>query len=145
LSFGRKAIAPRVAKQVTYTGSPRRPAPSTGLLTLALAMEPATPPRPVATTAAGERHMGLVAALGCVLCRRLGFGFTAAEVHHIRTGVGGAERASDFLTLGLCPEHHRGPTGFHGLGARAFERRYGIDELGLLAEEIALLTNQRAP
>jgi len=96
--------------------------------------------KPAATDAAGARHMGKVAALGCVLCRRLGLGTTAAEVHHVREGQGGAQRASDFLSVPLCPEHHRGNSGLHGLGTRAFERRYGIDELGLLAETIAEIT-----
>lgn len=91
-------------------------------------------------TKAERSHMGKVAALGCVLCRRLGYGETPAEVHHVREGQGGAQRASDFLTIPLCPEHHRGASGLHGLGTRGFERRYGIDELGLLAETIEALT-----
>ena len=33
----------------------------------------------------------------------------------------------------LCPEHHTGKTGLHGLGTRAFERTYGLSELDLLA------------
>lgn len=32
----------------------------------------------------------------------------------------------------LCYEHHRGATGLHGLGKRAFEREYGLSELDLL-------------
>jgi len=32
----------------------------------------------------------------------------------------------------LCPEHHRGNTGIHGLGRKAFERKYQITEEGLL-------------
>jgi hypothetical protein len=33
----------------------------------------------------------------------------------------------------LCPEHHRGKTGFHGLGTKGFPKRYGITEADLLA------------
>jgi hypothetical protein len=74
-------------------------------------------------------HMSRVADLGCVLCDHLGLGKSPAEVHHL------FDRAakSDFLTAALCPEHHRGPNGFHGLGQRAFERRYKLTEADLLA------------
>lgn len=84
-------------------------------------------------------HMGRVAALGCILCRHLGNGATPAEVHHIRDGQGAAQRASDWLTVPLCPEHHRGESGLHGLGRRGFERRYRLGELDLLAMTIEAL------
>lgn len=91
------------------------------------------------SSAEGRRHMGRVAELGCVLCRHLGFDGTPAEVHHIRDGQGAAQRASDFLTVPLCPEHHRGGTGLHGLGTKAFERTYKLSELDLLAMTVEAL------
>ena len=91
------------------------------------------------SSAEGRRHMGRVAELGCVLCRHLGFDGTPAEVHHIREGQGAAQRASDFLTVPLCPEHHRGGTGLHGLGTKAFERTYKLSELDLLAMTVEAL------
>ena len=84
-------------------------------------------------SAASKRHMGKVAKLGCILCKHLGFDDTPAEVHHVREGQGGAQRASDFLSVPLCPEHHRGATGLHGLGTRGFYTRYRLSELDLLA------------
>lgn len=84
-------------------------------------------------------HMAQVAALGCLLCRRLGYHGTPAEVHHIRTGTGVGRRAADTETIPLCPEHHRGATGLHGMGRKAFERAYGVTELELLAETRALI------
>ena len=83
--------------------------------------------------AAEARHMGRVAALGCILCRHLGTPGTPAEVHHIREGQGAAQRASNWLTVPLCPEHHRGATGLHGLGTLGFPARYKLNELDLLA------------
>jgi hypothetical protein len=85
-------------------------------------------------------HKSRVAELGCAVCRRLGLGETPAELHHVREGQGMSQRASDFLVIPMCPEHHRGASGLHGLGTRGFERRYGVDELGLLAETIEALT-----
>lgn len=75
-----------------------------------------------------QRHMGRVASLGCILCRELDMGATPAEVHH----VGDSAERSDFLVIPLCPEHHRGANGFHGLGERAFNARYKVSELILL-------------
>lgn len=82
--------------------------------------------------------MGLVAALGCALCRRLGYGPTPAEVHHPRRGTG-AGRASHYDTIPLCPEHHRGNTGIHGMGTKAWMAHYDISEAELTAETRALL------
>lgn len=85
--------------------------------------------------------MGRVAALGCILCRvTVGHERVPAEVHHIREGQGAAQRASDFLTVPLCPAHHRGAGGVHGLGRRGFEARYKLSELDLLAMTIEELT-----
>ena len=49
------------------------------------------------------------------------------------------QRASNFLTIPLCPEHHQGASGIHGLGAKAFERTYRMNELDLLALTIEQL------
>jgi len=80
--------------------------------------------------------MGRVAALGCVLCDHLGLGATPAQVHHVREGQGMSQRASNFLTVALCPDHHQGSSGLHGMGAKAFERAFGLSELDLLAMTI---------
>lgn len=52
-----------------------------------------------------QRWMGKVAAIGCIACCLLGYGETPAEVHHIREG---RIARCDYLTLPLCPPHHRG-------------------------------------
>jgi hypothetical protein len=74
-------------------------------------------------------HLDRVAGLGCIVCHQLGHGYTPAEVHHI----GDTSDRSDFLTIPLCPEHHRGASGFHGLGEREFNRRFKTSETKLLA------------
>jgi len=93
------------------------------------------------SSAAEKRHMGIVASLGCIICRMLGYGETPALVHHIRTGVGMGKRASNFKTIPLCLEHHAGETGIHGMGRKAWERHHGVTELDLLEQtqaEVAL-------
>jgi len=87
-------------------------------------------------SAAGERHLERVRESGCVICVRLGYSVTRAEAHHARAGVGGAQRNSHWMSMGLCPEHHRGSSGIHGMGTRAFERTYKVTELELVAETL---------
>lgn len=86
------------------------------------------------------KHMGRIASLGCILCQHLGDPGTPAEVHHIREGQGASQRASDWLTIPLCPEHHRGNGGIHGLGRKGFETRYKLGELDLLAMTLEALS-----
>lgn len=87
-----------------------------------------------------RRHMGRVAEIGCILCAHLGTPETPSHVHHLREGQGMGERASHWLTIPLCPFHHTGAGGVHGLGVREFERRYKVSELDLLAMTIRALT-----
>lgn len=84
-------------------------------------------------------HKAKVADIGCILCHHLGYGQTPAQLHHVREGQGMSQRASDFLVIPLCREHHQGDTGIHGLGTKAFERTYNLTELDLLAMTLAAL------
>jgi len=57
----------------------------------------------------------------------------ASDAHHPRTGAGAARRGSDSDVIALCKEHHQGSSGIHGLGRKAFERRWGVTEAELSA------------
>lgn len=87
-----------------------------------------------------ERHKARVAALGCCVCRRLGYPGTPAEIHHIAEG---SSKRSDFAVAPLCREHHQGAAGLHGLKAPRFCSLYRVPwekEEGLLVwvnEDIA--------
>lgn len=94
-------------------------------------------------TAAESRHMEAVAALGCVICRRLGFGYSPAQLHHVAEGSG---LRSNFAVVGLCPEHHTGASGFHKMG-KQFLKLYrvpGETEYGLLVMVNEDLASNRA-
>jgi len=68
------------------------------------------------------KSLNKIAELGCILCSTyFGVEGTPAELHHCRRH--GAKRATSDV-LPLCPEHHRGNTGVHGLGVKYFERKY---------------------
>jgi len=76
--------------------------------------------------------MNSVAELGCLVCKRMGYPGTPAELHHPRAGTGAGRRASNWDVIPLCPEHHRGNTGVHGLGTKGFVKHWGFDEQDLL-------------
>ena len=90
---------------------------------------------------AEKKHMARVAELGCIVCRRIGYSGTPSELHHPRSGVGMAQRASHWDVLPLCVEHHRGKTGLHGLGTKGFAKHWGFDEAELLADTRLLLNH----
>lgn len=68
-------------------------------------------------------------ALPCVVGVHTGQGCGCEELHH----VGDAEERDDMNQVPLCHEHHQGSTGVHGLRRRAFEARYKLSDLKMLA------------
>lgn len=86
---------------------------------------------------AKNKHYDRVAELGCILCKKIGYDGTPCEIHHIRR----AGRRDSAPTIGLCPSHHRGNIGVHGMGRKAFERHYQTTEEELLAWTEELLGN----
>lgn len=91
---------------------------------------------PLGMSAASRRWMGRVAKVPCVICAHMGLGETPAIVHHMKLGTGASDRASDFLTIAVCPEHHVGKTGIHTLKEKGLRLRYGLSEIDLLAMTI---------
>jgi hypothetical protein len=77
-------------------------------------------------------YMGRVAELPCAIC-----GDTPVEVHHLREGVGMAQRNSNYVTVPLCPGCHRGPHGVHG--DKLLLRARKLTEMDLLASTIEAL------
>lgn len=81
-----------------------------------------------------------VAALGCIVCKNLGFGETPAEIHHVRTGQGAGQRADHRKTIPPCHQHHR--VGGHGVaihaGKKTWEQKYG-SETELLIQVVSEL------
>jgi hypothetical protein len=93
-------------------------------------------PRRGAPDAAALDYMGRVKALPCFVCGAPG----PSYAHHIRAGQGKSERASDYLTIPLCLEHHQGRTGIHGDRSAWLLRK--IDELDGVADTIRRLVHQ---
>lgn len=77
-----------------------------------------------------QKHKDIVARIDCVICREFLGVRTPCCVHHVAKG---SSIRSDFMTAGLCPDHHKGSGyGFHD-DTPAFLARWK------LADEFALL------
>ena len=82
-----------------------------------------------------DRHYETVASLGCLVCKRIGKGYSAAQLHHVAEASG---KRSDWSVVPLCPTHHdphRTGSGFHGMGTKKFCSMFrlpGESEYGLL-------------
>ena len=74
------------------------------------------------TTKAESNYLSAVAASGCILCG------APAEIHHHRRM---GEKRKHSQVIPLCPAHHRGSNGLHGIGKKSWERMHGVnlDEL----------------
>jgi len=91
------------------------------------------------TTKAEKELYGRISRFGCILCYHLGYRHdSGVEIHHIRRFGG---KRANAPVIGLCPEHHRGNTGVHGLGAKGFEKHYQIGQEQLLEMMENLLAN----
>ncbi len=73
-----------------------------------------------------KRHMERIKEMDCVLC-----GASGVDVHHIRSGQGLSQRASNYLVIPLCKSCHQGKNGIHG--DRSMLRIFKVEELDLLA------------
>ncbi|MFM5175215.1 Ref family recombination enhancement nuclease [Aeromonas caviae] len=93
-------------------------------------------------TKADKQWLDDVRSLGCIACRNAGYGATPAEIHHVRSGSGMAQRAEHTRVLPLCPRHHRAsyPTGFHA-APKSWQAEHGSEEtlLAQVAREITAL------
>lgn len=80
---------------------------------------------------AEKAHVNKVAELGCVACYiQFGEWNTPGEIHHIREGMGGSQRAGWKDVICLCTNHHRnsgnGKIAIHA-GNKSFSARYGTE------------------
>ncbi len=87
---------------------------------------------------AAKRHMGRVASIGCIVCRRMFGEPSAAQVHHIREG---RIARNDWLTIPLCEPHHLGTTmSVHKAKPQLLRALKIGSEFDLLADVIEALT-----
>ena len=64
----------------------------------------------------------IISEIGCLICGK------PPQIHHLKGhefGTGKGKRAADYLTIGLCREHHTGNDGYHH-SPYDFSQKYGI-------------------
>ena len=93
-------------------------------------------------TAEEKRIMEKVAAMGCIVCERMGYPGSPAHAHHVRARHGWG-RSSHKAVIPLCPEHHQGSTGVHSMGRQQFKDMYGKSEIELLEIVLNRLMGRR--
>ena len=92
---------------------------------------------------ADKEYLSKVAEIGCIICYRAGYPETPCEIHHIRdVGLGLGVRNSHTNTLPLCLNHHRGNEGIHGMGRKAWERKYSTQQE--LLEQVQRILDEKA-
>jgi len=93
-------------------------------------------------TKAEKLHYDKVARLGCILCRQLQvkeINDSPTEIHHVRRYGG---KRSQAPIIGLCAYHHRlGDNSYHALGAKGFEKYWGISPEELVEKVKELLND----
>lgn len=78
-----------------------------------------------------ERYLDRVRGLPCVIClHKMGQKTYASEAHHVESN---RDEHSDYAVAALCREHHRGPTGVHGMSRRSFEMLWKLSPVDLIA------------
>lgn len=80
-------------------------------------------------------HYDKLSQLGCIVCLMQGHGYSAPEIHHIKSGNAGIGKKSHWsLAIPLCANHHR--NGGYGIaihaGKKAFEAAISMTEIELL-------------
>lgn len=77
-----------------------------------------------------KSYQDKVRALGCILCNQFDQPGSDVHLHHVESIRDGL---SEYAVIPLCPLHHQGPNGVHGLSRRGFVSRYKLTDIDLMA------------
>ena len=80
-------------------------------------------------------HMRSVAELGCIICDKMGFPGSPAELHHIISNTGMGKKATNYEVIPLCPHHHRNSEESYHHSPKKFSDKWGSQE-NLLVETL---------
>ena len=81
-------------------------------------------------------YLQKIADLGCIVCKKLGYDGTPAEIHHVKRF--GAKR-DHTQVIPLCPHHHRTSKESYHLNPLWFSEKFGTQQE--LLEETMRLVN----
>ena len=75
-----------------------------------------------------KEHIQKIAALGCIICCKMGFPNSPAELHHIKDKTGMGRKASNFEVIPLCPKHHRHGKDAYHTSPKEFTKKWGTQK-----------------
>ena len=81
-----------------------------------------------------SEYLSKLANLGCIICKKMGFPNSPAEIHHINEGRIG-KRANFRMCLPLCPNHHRNGIESYHYSPKRFSAKWGSQK-DLLTETL---------
>lgn len=85
----------------------------------------------------GKDHLERVHEIPCVVCVKMGMAPRfPVHAHHLESV---RDELSDYAAVPLCPDHHQGPNGIHGLSRRGFEMRYKLSDMDLMKIKLWLM------
>ena len=93
---------------------------------------------PSTKTKQEKDHMNKVAGLGCLICNKMGFPDSPAELHHIKNLTGIGRKASNFEVIPLCPRHHRQGKDAYHFSPKEFTKKWGSQK-DLLQETLTMV------
>ena len=73
-------------------------------------------------------HYAVVAELGCIICNKMGYPDTPAEIHHIKNGSGIGKKTHYLDSIPLCPYHHRTSDESYHYSPKAFTEKWGTQQ-----------------
>tara|TARA_R100001198_G_scaffold52889_1_gene29727 strand:- start:128 stop:415 length:288 start_codon:yes stop_codon:yes gene_type:complete len=88
-----------------------------------------------------KEHYQKVAELGCIVCQKMGYYDTPAEIHHIHQKFMLGRKADYLETIPLCPYHHRTSNEAFHHSPKLFTEKWGTQEE--LLEETRRLLDDR--
>ena len=86
-----------------------------------------------------SEYLSKLANLGCIICKKMGFQDSPAEIHHINEGRIG-KRASFRMCLPLCANHHRNGSESYHYSPKRFSAKWGSQK-ELLQEVLTYVNN----
>ncbi len=86
-------------------------------------------------------HLANVAELGCIVCSKLGFPDSPAEIHHIKDQFRLGKKSNYLQTIPLCPYHHRTSEEAYHFSPKTFSKKWGTQE-ELLQETMDMLNGR---
>ena len=88
-----------------------------------------------------SEYLSKLADLGCIICKKMGFPNSPAEIHHIRyKDLGMSRRSKARECIPLCPNHHRNGSESYHYSPKKFNAKWGSQK-ELLQEVLTYVNN----